>query len=97
MTYLQLERIERLLHLDFDEIDDSVHALIRCMLDHVVEAMLKDEAIATAGLSRRDLRVLADAHFECVDELIRHGFYSRHGAPEPPVETKPPPPREAEP
>jgi hypothetical protein len=35
MTYLQLERIERLLHLDSDEIDDAVHALVWAMLDHV--------------------------------------------------------------
>lgn len=80
-TYLQLERIERLLHLDLDEIDDAVHALVRCMLDQVVEAVLKEELITKAGLSRNDLRgLVADVHYQCVDGLIRHGFYySRRG------------------
>ena len=80
-TYLQLERIEPLLHLDLDETDDAVHAPVRCMLDHVVEAVLNEKVITKTGLPRNDLRVLvADAHYQCVDELIRHGFYySRRG------------------
>jgi hypothetical protein len=77
MTYLQLEHIERLLHLDFDEIDDAAHALVRCMLDHVVDVMLKNEDIIKTGLKPHELSILvADAHYECVDELIRHGFYT---------------------
>ena len=36
MTHLQMERVD---------------ALVRCMLDHVVEVMLKDENIIKTGLS----------------------------------------------
>jgi len=49
MAYLQPARIERLLHLELNEIDDSVPALVRCLLEHVVEAISKDEAIAGTG------------------------------------------------
>ena len=49
MANLQPVRIERLLHLKLNEIDDSVHALVRCLLEHVVEAISKDEAIAGTG------------------------------------------------
>jgi hypothetical protein len=76
VTYLQLERVEELLHLDLDAIDESVEALLRCIRTHIVEALIADPEIAKTGLSRHDLKVVvADAHYACVDEIIRHGFY----------------------
>ena len=81
VSYLQLEQIEWLLRKDIAELDDNVHVLVRCILDHAVDALIKDPDIIKTGLRERDLRVLlADAHFLCVDEIIRHGFYPT-GAP----------------
>jgi hypothetical protein len=75
-TYLQLERIEKSLRMPLDDIGDDVHALVRCLLDHVVAALVRDPEIAKT-FRPHDLRVVvADAHFECVDEIIRHGFLS---------------------
>jgi hypothetical protein len=73
-SYLQLEQIERRLRMDLDEIDDETHALVKGIFDHVIDVMMCDPNIAK-NFSRRDLTVLvADAHFLCVDELVRHGW-----------------------
>jgi hypothetical protein len=53
------------------EIPDSVHALVRDILDRVVEALIREPDIAQTGLRRHDLRVVvAAAHFACADLIL---------------------------
>ncbi len=64
-----------------NEIGDSVHELVRRILDHVVEALVQDVEIAKTGLRRRELRVIvSDAHSVCADEILRHSGIERERA-----------------